>query len=95
VQRALFARADETPISGLPEIGTQNERKSGKPDLRGPNARLAKRIIERASRGFWVQALARKNALVRDTISVTQAYVSPYNALALSRSTLAFWCRSG
>jgi hypothetical protein len=36
---------NETPISGLPEIGIQNVPKSGKPDLGGPSARLAKHII--------------------------------------------------
>jgi hypothetical protein len=36
----LQPEGNETPISGLPEIGVRNTRKSGKPDLCGPSMRI-------------------------------------------------------
>src|SRR5262245_52095928 len=45
VKRAPLRERNETPISGLPEIGSQMRASRVKPDLRGPSVRLAKRII--------------------------------------------------
>src|SRR6266511_2697391 len=66
-EASALARAERDTDLGFTRDRRLRARKSGKPDLRGPSARLAKRDIGGARCVAPVPARARKSALGRDT----------------------------
>jgi len=72
----------QTPISGLPEIGDENVRKSGKPDLRGPPQSVAvpdQRCHSASKTRVTALVAPPRYALhrVRDTRSLVQSLYFP------------------